>query len=78
MLKPWLTNRIMASVKKIISSIDNSSARHDEEKAILYNQFKTSINSLKLTKEIIIRNIFMNTKRILFKPGTESIYYKHK
>ena len=77
MLKPWLTNRIMASVKKSISSIDNSSARH-EEKATLYNQFKTSINSLKLTKEIIIRNIFMNTKRILFKPGTESIYYKHK
>ena len=78
MLKPWLTNRIMTSIKKSISSIHNSSARHDEEKATLYNQFKTSINSLKLAKEINIRNIFMNTKRILFKLGTESIYYKHK
>ena len=78
MLKPWLINRIMTSIKKSISSIDNSPARHDEEKATLYNQFKTSINSLKLAKEIIIRNIFMNTKRILFKLGTESIYYEHK
>ena len=68
MLKPWLMKGIMTSVKKKnIIYRKFIRARHDEEKAVIYNQFKTYqniINSLKLANEIIIRNIFMNTKRI--------------
>ena len=51
MLKPWLTKGIMTSVKKAIFSIENSSARRDEEKLTLHNQFKTYRNTInKLNK----------------------------
>ena len=60
-LKPWLTKGIMTSVKKKnILYRKCIRGRRDGEKT----------NSLKLTKEIIIKNIFMNTKRICLKLGT--------
>ena len=41
----------MTSVKKAIFSIENSSARRDEEKLTLHNQFKTYRNTInKLNK----------------------------
>ena len=52
MLKPWLTKGIMTSVKKRISSIENSSELDVmKKKTVIYNQFKTYRNIInKLTK----------------------------
>ena len=53
MLKPWLTKGMMTSVKKRISSIENSSELdiYNEEITVIYKQFKTYQNIInKLTK----------------------------
>ena len=77
MLKPWLTKGIMTSVKKRISSIENSSELDVMKKKQSYtvNLKHTGIlytNSLKLAKEIIIKNVFMNAKKICLTLGMES------
>ena len=51
MLKPWLTKGIMASIKKSILCRRFIRARRDEEKTVIYNQFKTYQNIInRLTK----------------------------
>ena len=82
MLKPWLTKGIMTSFnKKNILYRKFIRARLDEEKTTLYNQSKTyrnTINKLIKISIIIIRNIFMNTKRIYLNLGRNLVHYKHK
>ena len=77
MLKPWLTKGIMTSVKKKnILYRKFIRARRDQEKTILYNQFKTyrnTINKLtKITKEKHYQKYFHEHKRICLKLGMES------
>ena len=73
MLKPWLTKGIMTFVKKKnILYRKFIRARRDEEKTVTYNQFKTYRNIINKLPKISKGNIFMNTKRICLKLGTES------